>query len=317
MSSGNGERWDPLRPQLSPVFLEKSLDVLRKNFSFISLQAAVEILGGGRAPVANAIVMTFDDGYRSNLTHALPILRKYGIPATFFLSTGQIERRIPFWVDRLDFAIQQADLDGRDVQIGGEKIRIRGRNQSDLRKSYSRIRNAAKRMSGDYMEMDNALNSLAETLETESGRSLNDFFEDDPWSGLMTAEEIKSATGNDITFGSHTVDHFRMNMSDSKFMRKQFEDSKKSIEKWTGEECRFLCYPYGIYNREGMEIARKCGYTAALTSTPGRNKIGADLYSLRRTAFPMNEEMYKILPTANGLASTLGRIKSSLKISAE
>ena len=37
-----------------------------------------------------ALVVTFDDGYETDLTLALPILSHLGIPATFFIATGHI-----------------------------------------------------------------------------------------------------------------------------------------------------------------------------------------------------------------------------------
>ena len=47
------------------------------------------LLRQGRAP-RNALALTFDDGYRDNLTHVAPILKRLGLPATIFLVTGYI-----------------------------------------------------------------------------------------------------------------------------------------------------------------------------------------------------------------------------------
>jgi peptidoglycan/xylan/chitin deacetylase (PgdA/CDA1 family) len=65
----------------------------------ISLAAAVELLAAG--PVTGRhVCVTFDDGYRDNLTVAAPILRELEIPATVFVATGAVDGTAPFyWFD--------------------------------------------------------------------------------------------------------------------------------------------------------------------------------------------------------------------------
>jgi peptidoglycan/xylan/chitin deacetylase (PgdA/CDA1 family) len=41
-------------------------------------------------------VVTFDDGYANNCTHALPILSRLGVPATVFLATAYLDSEQPF-----------------------------------------------------------------------------------------------------------------------------------------------------------------------------------------------------------------------------
>jgi peptidoglycan/xylan/chitin deacetylase (PgdA/CDA1 family) len=42
--------------------------------------------------------ITFDDGYRDNFEVAAPILKEFGLPATFFVTTGFVQSEtVPFW----------------------------------------------------------------------------------------------------------------------------------------------------------------------------------------------------------------------------
>ena len=46
-----------------------------------------------------AVLLTFDDGYRTMLTHAWPVLERYQIPAAVFVCSDPVERQELFWHD--------------------------------------------------------------------------------------------------------------------------------------------------------------------------------------------------------------------------
>jgi peptidoglycan/xylan/chitin deacetylase (PgdA/CDA1 family) len=67
--------------------------------SMLSLADWREIAAGARPVPPRAVMLTFDDGYRTLLTHALPVLERYRVPAAIFACTGPIERGTRFWFD--------------------------------------------------------------------------------------------------------------------------------------------------------------------------------------------------------------------------
>jgi peptidoglycan/xylan/chitin deacetylase (PgdA/CDA1 family) len=76
---------------LSIDLLKEHMAFIRDNYTAISLRKFVACLDGHEPCPKNAVVITFDDGYVDNYDNALPILKKYSIPATFFLVTGFID----------------------------------------------------------------------------------------------------------------------------------------------------------------------------------------------------------------------------------
>jgi len=54
-----------------------------------------------------AVVVTFDNGYSDNLYNAKPLLERYDIPATIFVTTGCIGREREFWWDELERLLLQ------------------------------------------------------------------------------------------------------------------------------------------------------------------------------------------------------------------
>ena len=67
----------------------------------ISLADFREARESGRVLPARSVIVTFDDGYRGVLDHALPILKRYGIPAAVFVSAAPVLNGRHFWFDTL------------------------------------------------------------------------------------------------------------------------------------------------------------------------------------------------------------------------
>ena len=313
MDTGEPTSWVPLRPQLSRQALENSLSWLSRYYRFVSLADAVEMITGRIPLQPYSLVLTFDDGYRNNLKHALPILRRYKAPAAFFVVTGHIEQRKPFWFDRLDYVLQHAAVDGRQVQIGQTNVSLQARDRASLRVSYKRLRDVAKGIERPDHEMVRELEGLAASLERECGRKLADIFADDDWSVVLTWKEIHDSGGEDAIIGSHTVDHVRLGLVDHQTCGAQLVQSKQAIEEHLGKPCLYLCYPSGSFTEPVAQRARACGYEAALTSEEGTNQVGDNPMTLRRLGLSESESMIELLYDVSGLTLFLSRWVARLR----
>lgn len=78
--------------KINIVEFEKQMDYLAAhNYSVISLSELLKGLKGGQLP-PKPVVITIDDGFKSNYTLAYPVLKKYNFPATLFIYTNFIEK---------------------------------------------------------------------------------------------------------------------------------------------------------------------------------------------------------------------------------
>lgn len=296
--SGCSSSWRPLRSQLQPAQLDRMLRILSAHYRFVSLDDAVRMIRGEKAIEDNAIAVTFDDGYRNNLKYALPVLAKYGVRPTIFLATGYVDERRPHWFDRLDYALQGVQ-EPVDIPVAGVSIRVSTEERSLLEDSYSRLRRVAKRAQRDDRETLSELGAIAVGLEERAGHRLQDILEQDDWSSVVTWDEVRSASPA-VDFGSHTVDHLRVNRVPPTVAAEQLARSKVRIEEESGMQCRHFAYPDGGFDGSSMELCRKAGYAGAVTMEPGLNSVGDDSMSLKRIPVPLGGTDGEILAEVSG-----------------
>jgi hypothetical protein len=137
--------WVPLRDQMHVSLLDKMLKALSRQYTFVPLEKAVRIIKGEEPAVDNCVALTFDDGYRNNFEVALPILRKYSIPATFYIATDFVESRRPFWFDRLDYVIQKSAEKELQLQVGKRTFQLEDSSRSKVKKSTPRFAVTARK----------------------------------------------------------------------------------------------------------------------------------------------------------------------------
>ena len=95
---------DPEMLAVSPGNFRHHMEFLKQQFPIVRFEEDWSDL---KKP---AVAITFDDGYADNALEALPILEEVGIPATFFVSTGNLGTNHEFWWHRLENILLQ---DGR------------------------------------------------------------------------------------------------------------------------------------------------------------------------------------------------------------
>ncbi len=288
MDEKDGSAWKPLRPRISRNKLEEYLHVLSKRYHFISLSDAVDMLEGRKPIKPYSVVFTFDDGYRNNYTHALPLLRRYNAPAIFFVSTGYVNKPQPLWFDRLDYALQHSSVSDCEVNIGSVTMRIKNNGDKTLASSYKYLRREAKKQHMSDLDFLREIDRLADKLEAESGRSLADIQAEDDWSAILSWKQIEKNGYGDLSYGSHTVDHIRLGLVEADTARDQLVKSKQDIEHHTGKPCQAICFPNGSYNEETIALAKENNYVCGVTTEAGRNCFGCDVMKLQRIDLPIN-----------------------------
>lgn len=91
----------PHELDMSREQFSEQMEALAATRRTVSLDQALDLLAGPEPqdPADDPVVVTFDDGTADFAEEALPVLVRYGIPATLYLATDFVERGVDFPYD--------------------------------------------------------------------------------------------------------------------------------------------------------------------------------------------------------------------------
>ena len=230
-------------------------------------------------PLDRTCAITFDDGWLDNYEYAFPILKKYGVPATIFIATGQIGTGRWPWPDRICYYIHNAPA-GRfvealasalpsnvtkhdkgggfpaDRQLAAELVlqRLKGLEHALLERVVSRL-------DRDFAELNDTLHRRR------------------PW---MTWDEVDEMSDAGIAFGSHTRSHVILTRVPKAEARVEIQDSRQELSARLDRPVTSFCYPNGAYDPELVRMVGEAGYSLAVTTRRGLIGRSADPMTLNR-----------------------------------
>lgn len=94
-----------------------------EDYKCLSLNEFLDIASGNTKNYPEkCFLLTFDDGYTDNLTHACPLLKEFGWTATFFIVTGTLDGSVPTEGDPLGDKMTLSDLRSLDPSVASLAI---------------------------------------------------------------------------------------------------------------------------------------------------------------------------------------------------
>jgi peptidoglycan/xylan/chitin deacetylase (PgdA/CDA1 family) len=269
---GIGESGNPLGVAPTRELFEAQMRFLRENYRVVSLDEACRELNGN-VKSEPGVVITFDDGYRSAYSVAFPILQKYGLPATIYLTVESVETGQVAWYDRVFLAMAVAPS-------GELHLDLQGLWRFQLNSLLDRLR-AALEVVAFLRTLPNCQrHQCSSLLENQIGLPQNALS-----SRVLTWEEIHIMHQAGITFGSHTLTHPVVSRLAPQELEHELGASKCLLEKKLGIPVLDFAFPFGKASdcsSAALEMLSRCGYRSAVTTVPGVNTPQANPFELRR-----------------------------------
>jgi peptidoglycan/xylan/chitin deacetylase (PgdA/CDA1 family) len=244
---------------VSATSFDRQMQFLSDHYRVISVDALVEKWNAGdRDP--RDVAITFDDGYRDNYDCAFPTLRKYGLPATIFLTTDYLGGATLLWWDRMHYLLTRARRQG-PTTVQAEPA---------LPESVLTPVNRYLAAGGTdaLTSAINALKSLGRPQRLAAidafTRVLNPRGEWPTERLFLTWDEVRQMSTRGIDFGSHTCSHPVLTELDSRELLDELARSKNQIEEMLGRPVKGIAYPDGCFSDEVKTVATQLGYRWAL-----------------------------------------------------
>ena len=245
--------------QVTPEFLDYVLERVKAlGFDIVTLDEALERLAAKRAG-RPFIVLTFDDGYRDNRDHALPVLRRHEAPFTLFVPTALVEGSGEIWWQALEDIIS-ANESLSDETTGEVLAAVTlEEKQAAFDTLYWRMRRMP--------EPDRVLliRTIAASHGYDLGRQCRDLIMDWDELALFAADPL-------CTIGAHTVHHYELAKLVEDEARAEMERSVTVIAGRLATEPVHFSYPLGGPLSAGereFALARELGFRTAVTTRPG------------------------------------------------
>ncbi|APF17853.1 polysaccharide deacetylase [Caldithrix abyssi DSM 13497] len=257
---------------------DNQIKMLKKIFKVIPLQEAVERLQTGKL-TENYAVVTFDDGYRNNFDYAFSVLKKHAVSAAFFVTTGLIGGNDCLWTDWVTYLVFHSTNKTIELNFNGWHRAFTLNSEEQKIRASIEIRDLMKSATLSEEEM------LLKQLKAQVSIDAHPVAANPDRYAFMNWEQVKTMADQGMEIGSHTHRHALLNMLSNEEAQRELAESKRMIEEKTNASCKFFAYPNGQlkdFNDAHIEMMREMGYLAALTQVPGSNKVGEDLFRLKR-----------------------------------
>lgn len=260
-----------------PLMVEEGVfarlaETLASECLCLPLAEAVRAARDGRRDSKPMVALTFDDGYADCYAKAFPVLRRFGLPATVYLSTGHLDDpgRM-FWWDAAEASLTPPVRHGELGRSGlpGEFLEefLNVALSPTARRVEDFIRGPMYRL--DPAQRETFVKAVG------AGRFQRP--------AMLTWDQVREmAASGLVEFGAHTVSHPLLDQLGFDQALDEVLASKERIEDETGIQVSSFAYPAGRVPAFYGELLDRAGMSHAMTTRPGLNDAAGDPLLIRR-----------------------------------
>jgi len=247
--------------QVKPQFLEEAIKQSRASgFEIVDLDEATRRISSDQ-PTQPFVVFTFDDAYRDNLVHALPILQRLKCPFTLYVPTAFVDGSGEVWWQALEDIIKSNDA----IKVDGDGNSVMMDTSTNEKKN-----NVFNKIYWNMRAMPEPQRvELINSLARDNGLDIEAHCKE----LIMNWNELKTFADEPLcTIAAHTVHHYELAKLPEDDARKEIRDSTEVLTKKFGKKPKHFSFPIGSLRAAGPrehQLAAELGFETAVTTRPG------------------------------------------------
>jgi peptidoglycan/xylan/chitin deacetylase (PgdA/CDA1 family) len=219
----------------SRALFRDQLRFVRDNFNVIGFEDLARAEDAGRPWPERGVVITFDDGYRDNYTHAYPILRELNLPATIFLTTGHIGRSSLFWWDLVVYCIKRTSLESvtfEEISPQPMPLWSKKKRRAAMEAVLAWLKSVPEESKQAFLSR--YCDKLGVILPSDVADGMH-----------LSWDEVREMAAHGVSFGSHTVTHPILARVTAEQLKREVVESRQTIERELGKTPISFSYPVG------------------------------------------------------------------------
>lgn len=269
---------DPLFPdEVDATRFDEQLGWVKSWFNVLPLDEAARHLQDGSLP-ARAAALSFDDGYADNHDVALPLLRKHGLPCSFFVATGFLDGG-RMWNDTLIESVRLSALpvldlrglqDFRGEDLGRHELRGVDGRRAALGGLIERVK---------YLPPEPRLACVDAIAQRAEVRPPDDL--------MMSGAQVRALRRAGMQIGAHTVSHPILAKLDARQAADEMDRSRGVLQALLDEKVGMFAYPNGKPGTDYLTdvhpgIVRELGFDSAVSTRWAAGRRGEDIFQIPR-----------------------------------
>jgi len=240
---------------VSAEVFENCIQFFAQQYEVVSMARVIEAAAGKNRLPDRSLLITFDDGWQDNELHALPVLRRHGVPAALFAVSGWIGKVAP-WNHVAMRAWEEGAL---SAELCTQWWNLTGGDPVSAPRKWDRA-----------VEVHTLIMRLAALTDDERQQMLGMIPNGNRFAGdcIASREQLVHLEACGVAVESHGWTHLPIALTPDP--RQELRQSRAQLAREVLETRSngpaTISFPHGSYDASVVEIAREEGYELQFTS---------------------------------------------------